>query len=153
LAETNLQQKINADLTAAMKGKDAFAVNVLRFAKSFIDSAAKEKKAPLSDEEVARVLHRRIKQSQDAIEQFQQGQREDLAVSERREIEMLQRYLPDQLSEAELEELVEKAIAEAGATGPKDFGKVMGKAMSAVAGRADGRSVKAAIEKKLTGTA
>jgi uncharacterized protein YqeY len=151
LSEISLQKKIDEDLTAAMLRKDALTVKILRFTKSFIDAAAKEKKATLSDEEAVKVLQRRIKQSQDAKEKFLQGNREELAAAEQQEIDLIGRYLPTQLPEAELVEEVKKAIAELNATSPKDLGRVMGKAMAALAGRADGKAVKAAAEKLLAG--
>lgn len=135
---------------SALKRKEAFAVKVLRFLKSHLDSAEKDKLAPLTDEEAIKIVQKRIKQSQDAKEKYLLGKRQDLAAAEQAEIELIAGYLPAQLSEAELEQLARRAIAELGASSPRDFGRVMKRLMEEVKGRSDGQRVKSVVEKLLS---
>lgn len=150
MSPSPLYLKIQNDLTAAMKNKDAFRVNLLRFLKSQIDSAAKDKLADLSDEEVVKVIAKRLKQSKDAQEKFIAGARPELAEAEKQEAEAISIYLPQQLSEEELRSIVKKVIAESGATSAKDFGRVMGAVVKQVKGQADGQKIKSLVEESLS---
>lgn len=134
-----------------MRAKDAFAVKVLRYLKSNLDSSAKEKLAPLTDEEVIRVINKRIKQSADSIEKYRAGNRAELAEAEQREADMIAKYLPAQMPEADIESLARSLAKQTGASGSKDFGRLMGAVVKAVAGRADGKTVKAVVERVLQG--
>ncbi len=149
MGESNLYQKIREDVLAAAKRKDDFALRVLRFVQAALDAEAKDKRSALTDEEVIKVLRRRLKQSQDSQAQFVAGGRADLAEAEEREAALVATYLPQALPEAELTGIVERAVAEAGATTPKDFGRAMSAAMAAVSGRADGSAVKSIVQKIL----
>ena len=133
----------------ALKSKDKLRLGALRFVKANLDSLLKDKGSALTDEEVIAALKKRMKQGNDSIEKFTAGNRADLAELENNQLKIISEYLPEQMGEKELTDLVEKVIADAGASSPKDFGKVMGRLMKEVAGRADGKIIKSIVEKKL----
>ena len=142
------------DLTAAMKARDALRTSVLRMAKAALMNKEIDKKAPLDDAEVLRLLHGLVKQREDSSQQFRQAGRLELAEKEEAEIAVLKGYLPEEASDAELAAAVEKAVAETGATSPKDMGRVMKAALAALqaAGKpADGKRVSDAAKKRLGG--
>ena len=146
---SKLLEQINQDLKAAMKSKDAFSLSVLRM----LVAAARNKeitlrengKAELTDEQTAEVIASEIKKHRDSVEAFVQGHRPELAEKESAEIKVLEKYLPAQLSDEELEKII-KEIVSAGAA---DFGKVMGQAMAKVKGKADGKKVGEIVKKLL----
>jgi uncharacterized protein YqeY len=149
-----LTERIGADLTAAMKAQDAPRTSVLRMAKAALKNKEIDKKAPLDDSEAGRVLHGLVKQREDSVEQFRKAGRGELADKEQSEIEVLKAYLPAEASDADLEAAVEQAVAETGATTPKDMGRVMKAAVAALqaAGKpADGKRVSEAAKKRLGG--
>lgn len=148
---SDLVAKVQGDLVAAMKNKDELKLSVLRMLKSSIQLAQVEKgkNAALTDDDVLALVRRLIKQRAEAAEMYKSGGAADRAERELAEIKVLEVYQPAQLSDGELMEAVVKAAQEAGAKGPKDMGKVMGKAMAAVKGRADGNRVKAAVQQHL----
>ena len=131
----SLVEKMDADLKTAMKALDKTAVSTLRFIKSSIKNREIEKGGNLNDDEVVSVLSTLSKQRRESIEQFSKGGREDLVASEKAELEIIMKYLPGQLSEAELEKIIREVIEEAGASGSKDVGKVMKMVMPRVKGR------------------
>ena len=144
--------KISADLTAAMRAKDQLRLDTLRMAKAALMNREVEKKRPLDDAESQQVVVSMIKQRRDSIEQFRGGGRPELADKEQKEIEVLESYLPPALGATELEAIVAEAIAEAGATSPKDMGRVMKGVMAKLAGRAaDGKVVSELVKQKLAG--
>lgn len=144
--------KISADLTAAMRAKDPLRLATLRMAKAALMNREVEKKRPLDDAESQQVVASMIKQRRDSIEQFRSGGRRELADKEQAEIEILETYLPPPLGDAELDAMVTEAIAEAGATSPKDMGRVMKGVMAKIAGRtADGKIISELVKKKLAG--
>jgi uncharacterized protein YqeY len=135
-----------------MKAKDAPRTGVLRMAKAAVKNREIEKKAPLHDDEVVKVLQGLVKQREDAIEQFERGGRSDLVAKERGEIEVLRGYLPHGVSDDEIAAAVERAVAETGAASAKDIGKVMKAALaglSATGKAVDGRKVNDAARKRL----
>jgi len=147
-------ERVTADLTAAMKAQDAPRTSVLRMAKSALKNKEIDKKAPLDDAEAIRVLQGLVKQREDSIEQFTKGNRPELAEKEQAEITVLRSYLPPEASDADVQAAVENAVAETGASGPKDMGKVMKAAMAALqaAGKpVDGKKVSEAARKRLGG--
>lgn len=146
----SLTERIRADLTAAMKARDAARLSTLRLAQAALKNEQIEKGHELSDEEAEAVLRRALKQRQDSVEQYRKGSREDLAMKEEAEILVLQEYLPQTLSEAETEAIVEEAIARTGASSKKDMGKVMKDVMAAHRGRVDGKIVQVILGRKLT---
>jgi uncharacterized protein len=147
-----LRERIQADITAAMRSGDALRRDTLRMAESAIYNAEKRDRRVYSDDEVAALVAREVKTRRESVEAFRKGDREDLASKEEAEIEILATYLPEQLSEAEIAALVEQAIAETGAAGPRDMGKVMGWLAPRTKGRADGRLVSQAATHALAGT-
>ena len=145
-----LFDRISNDITAAMKAKDQARLAPLRMAKAALMNREVEKGRPLEEAEAEQVLASLIKQRRDSIEQFTKGGRQELAAKEAAEITILQAYLPAPVDPAELEEAVSQAIAETGASGAKDLGKVMKAAMARLAGKTvDGRAVNDLVRRKL----
>lgn len=132
---------MQAEITAAMRSGDSLRRDTLRMAESAIYNAEKRERREYSDDEVAAVLQREVKTRRESVEAFRKGGREDLAVKEESEIAILAAFLPEQLSEAEIERLVREAVAATRAVGPRDMGKVMGFVSPKTKGRADGRLV------------
>jgi uncharacterized protein YqeY len=148
----SLNEKIAADLTAAMKAKDAARVSALRMLKAAVMNKEVEKGRTLDDSEVLQVIGSLVKQRRDSIEQFSKAGRTDLVDKETSEVTLLETYLPAAATAEEIDAAVVAAIAEAGATSPKDMGKVMKAVMPKLAGRnVDGRAVNEAVRRKLGG--
>ncbi|ASC72292.1 uncharacterized protein XM38_032480 [Halomicronema hongdechloris C2206] len=151
----SLKDRISTDLKAAMKAKDKVRLETIRSIKKVIlekeTSLRPSGQAELSEEQEIDVLNQLAKQRKDALEQYQQAGREDLAASEAQELAIIQEYLPAQLSDAEVEAIVDNLIASTGASSPKDMGKVMGPAMKQLKGRTDGAKVQAMVKAKLGG--
>jgi len=143
-------EQVEKDLVAAMKAREELRLSVLRMAKTALKNKQIELGKPLSDDQAFAVLRSLVKQRRDSVEQFRKGGREDLATKEEAEIEFLQAYLPAEASEEEIDAAVAAAIAETGAAGPQDLGKVMKAVMSKLAGKnADGRRVNQMVRAKL----
>ena len=141
----SLLQQVQDDVKDAMKARDRARVHALRLVVSELQKAAKENGA---DE--VEVLQRERKRRFEAAEAYRDGGRSELAEAEEREAEMIDGYLPDQLSDQELGAIVGDAVAESGASSPQEMGKVMALVMPQVKGRADGKRVSAAVKEKLT---
>jgi uncharacterized protein YqeY len=147
------KDQIVADLTAAMKAKDAARTSTLRMLKAAIVNRQIEKGGELDDEEITKLLRSQVKQRRDSVEQYQKASRQDLADKETAEIEVIEGYLPQAASQEEIDQSVAEAIAETGATSMKEMGAVMKAAMNRLAGKnADGRLVSEAVKKKLSGS-
>jgi len=145
-----LSDKVNADITAAMKARDAARLSALRMMKAAIMNKGVEKGRDLEDAEVLQVLASLIKQRRDSIDQFSKAGRTDLVEKETAEITVLEEYLPPAASAADIDAAVAAAIAETGAVSPKDMGKVMKAVMPKLAGKnADGKAVNEAVRRKL----
>ncbi len=145
-----LNDKILADLKAAMLARDAARTSTLRMLKSAIEYYKIEKKQEnLTDTDVTVVIKKQIKQRQDAIEGFQKGGRPELADKEKAELAILKSYLPEELSQAQLEEIIAATIAELGAATKSDMGKVMKAVQAKTAGRADNRLVSQLVSARL----
>ena len=145
-----LMERISQDLTSAMRAREAQRLAALRMAKAALMNREVEKGRALDESEEQQVVVSLIKQRRDSIEQFRQGGRQDLADKEAAEIITLEVYLPPPVDPAEIERAVGEAIAEAGATSPKDLGKVMKAVMPKLAGRAvDGRTINEVVRRKL----
>ena len=140
-------EDVQADAAAALKSGDRERARALRVVASELQKAAKE--ARRDGDEVA-VLRRERKRRIEAAEAYAEAGRDDLAVSERAEAELIEAYLPAELSDAELEALVRDAVAEVGASSPQEMGRVMSLVMPRVEGRADGRRVSAVVREKLS---
>jgi uncharacterized protein YqeY len=145
----SLIARMEGDLKAAMLARDADRRDALRLLLASLKSAEKELQRPLSDEEELQVLQRERKRRIEAAEAFRVGGREEQAESEERELAVLEEFMPEPLSEDELEEIVDDAIAENGATSMRDFGRVMADVMPQVSGRADGSVVSQLVKEKL----
>jgi len=146
------QARIDQDIKAAMMAREAAKLGVLRMLKTSLMNAAIENGgagSTLDDAEALAIVRKEVKKRQDSVEAFEKGGRPEMAASEKAEIEILNAYLPQQLSAAELEALVKAAIAEAGATSKKDMGAVMKLVNAKSAGRADGRTLSAEVQKQL----
>ena len=145
-----LSDTINADITTAMKAKDAARLSALRMLKAAVMNKGVEKGRDLDDAEVLQVVSSLVKQRRDSVDQFSKAGRTDLADKETVEITFLEAYLPPAASLEDVEAAVAAAIAETGASSPKDMGKVMKAIMPKLAGKnADGRVISEAVRRKL----
>jgi len=144
-----LRERLQDDTTAAMRSGDALRRDVLRMAQNTMYNIEKAKKVTLSEDEVLGVLTREVKTRRESVEAFRSGGREDLAAKEEAEIAILQGYLPDALTEAEIGALVEEAVAATGASSARDLGKVMGWLSPKTRGRADGKVVSGLVAQAL----
>ena len=149
----SLSKQIVADLTAAMKAKDANRTSTLRMVKAAMMNRQIEKGSELDDDEMQKLLRSLVKQRRDSIEQYEKAGRQELVDKEKAEIDVIATYLPQAASKEEIEQAVAAAIAETGATSMKDMGGVMKTVQAALAGKnADGRLVSEVVKAKL-GTA
>ena len=145
-----LSEKIDSDLKDAMRAKDAARLSTLRMLKSAAEYYKIEKKQEkLADADVIAVIKKQIKQRQDSIDGFEKGGRSDLVEKEKAEMAVLKTYLPEELSQPQVEEIVTAVIAELGATTKTDMGKVMKAVQTKTAGRADNRLVSQIVSSKL----
>src|SRR3954471_11626471 len=145
-----LQERVDSDLKDAMRTRDAGKLNVLRMLKSALKYAAIEKPdGTLDDSAATQVIRKQVKQRQDSIESFEKGGRAELAAKEKEELSILRSYLPQQMSADELSKIVRETIAEAGATSKAQMGAVMKALQGKVAGRADGKTLSAEVQKQL----
>jgi uncharacterized protein YqeY len=145
--------RISDDIKTAMKARDTTALNALRALKSALTNAAIEKGGlgtVLEESEALAVVRKQIKQRQDSFEQFEKAGRAELAATEKTEIDILSRYLPAALTAEELQSIVDQAVADTGASGKADMGKVMKRAQELAEGRADGKLLSAAVMARLS---
>jgi uncharacterized protein YqeY len=145
----SIQARMQEDIKQAMRARDVLRRSVLRYLRSEIHNAEIAQQKELEDEGVLAVLSRQAQQRRDSIEAYEGANRQDLVEREKGELAIILEYLPQQLTRAEIDSLVEQAIAETGASGPSDMGKVMGRLMPQVRGRAEGRDVSAAASAAL----
>jgi len=145
----SLIARLEGELKDAMVARDAERRNTLRLILASLRGAEKELQRPLHDDEELQVLQRERKRRREAAEGFRAGGREDQADAEERELAVLEEFMPEPLSEEDLEEIVDDAIAEVGATSMRDFGRVMADVMPQVSGRADGSAVSQLVREKL----
>lgn len=152
LAAMNLQETIVADLTRAMKEKDAVRLSTLRMVKAGLMNRKIEKGGELTDEEVTKALQSLVKQRRDSVEQYEKAGRSDLAANETAEIRVIEQYLPRAATEEEVRAAVEGAVSESGASSLKDMGNVMKAVMAKLQGKSvDGRAVSEAVKARLRG--
>lgn len=147
----SLKQRLTDDMKAAMKGGDKASLGVIRLVQAAVKQREVDERVELDDAQVLAVMDKMVKQRKDSVSQFEAAAREDLAAIERAEIEVIQRYLPEKLGEAEVQAAIDAAIAETGAAGPADMGKVMGVLKPRLAGQADMGQVSALLRKALAG--
>lgn len=145
-----LEERIKPDLVAAMKAKDQASLRGIRAIKAAILLAKTDGSGKAITPEVEiKMLQKLIKQRKDSLEIYEKQGREDLAVTEREEIEVIEKYLPEQMGEEELKKVIKEIIDQTGASSMKDMGKVMGMANKRLAGRADGKTISGVVKQML----
>lgn len=151
----SLKDRITEEIKTAMKSKDKIRLEAVRSIKKALlekeVSVRPTGRAELTEAEELEVLAQQAKQRRDSIEQYHLAGRNDLAEQEAQELAIIEAYLPKQLSEAEIQSVIDEIVARVGATSPKDMGKVMGPAMQQLKGRADGKKVQDIVKAKLKG--
>ena len=148
----SLEQKVMTELKAAMKAKDKNALTSLRAIKSALLLAKTDGSgAEMTEELEIKILQKLVKSRKDSLEIFEKQGREDLAVKERNEIEVISKFLPKQMDAAELETIIKGIVEQTGASGMKDMGKVMGMASKQLAGKADGKTISTIVKGLLAG--
>lgn len=146
-----LEERIFNDYKEAMKNKDSLKSSVLSFLRSdIINTAIAKKKNNLDDNEIIAVIRKQIKARQDSIEQFNKGNRPDLADKEAKELEILKTYLPPELTADEIKKIIEEIVGSTGAQGIKDMGRVMKEATAKTSGRADGKLLSELVRERLS---
>jgi uncharacterized protein YqeY len=146
-----LKDRITEDMKAALRARETARLSALRLLLAAIKQREVDERKTLEDAEVVAVIEKMLKQRRDSIQQFEAAGRQDLADTEKFEVSVLESYMPQALSDAEVEAAVAKAIADSGATGPQDMGKVMALLKPALAGRADMGKVSARVKASLAG--
>ncbi|MBY0266329.1 MAG: GatB/YqeY domain-containing protein [Burkholderiales bacterium] len=146
-----LREQINDDLKAAMRGGDAARRDTIRLLTAALKQREVDERKTLNDADVLAVIEKMIKQRRDSISQFEQGGRQDLADKEKQELQLLQAYMPQAMGDDEIAAVIAAAVAESGAAGPADMGKVMALVKPRLAGRADMGKVSAAVKARLSG--
>jgi len=149
MAET-LRERLQNDMKDAMRAREQVRLDTIRFILAAVKNAEIDARGALSADDEMQVLNRMVKRMLESIEQYEAAKREDLAERERAQLAIVKHYLPAELDDAGLAALVAEVVAEVGATGPKDMGKVMPALLPKVAGRADGKRVSAAVKAALT---
>lgn len=140
--------KIKNDLNQALKDKDEIKVSVLRMLVSEIhNEQINNKSDEISDDEIIKVIRQQVKKIKESIEAYKQGKRNDLVKKESQELDILNKYLPQEMSQDELEKMIKEIIDDVKPQGPQDFGKVMSKAMKQLSGRVDGSKVSEVVKK------
>ena len=147
----SIKDLLTEDMKQAMKDKESgkLRLSVIRMARANIKNIEIDEKRELNDDEVLAVLMKEVKMRQDSLEEFTKAGREELVEQAKQEIAILRKYLPEQLSDEELKALVEEAVAETGAAGPEDIGKVMAALMPKTRGRADGKRINTMVRELL----
>ncbi|MTI49391.1 GatB/YqeY domain-containing protein [Sporosalibacterium faouarense] len=145
----SIKQRLMDDLKAAMKSKDKVRKNVVTMIRAAIKQSEVDQRIELTDEDIIDIISKQGKQKRDALEDFKKAERQDLIDLTETELDILSEYLPQQLTEEEIDEIVKMAIDEVGANSSKDMGKVMGKVMPKVKGRADGGIVNRIVRQYL----
>ena len=145
----NLNERLTDDMKQAMKSGDKFRLTVIRMIRASAKNLEIDLKRPLDDNELLDILSREIKQRKDSLQEFKKAGREDLVTDLAAEIEIISKYLPEQLTEEEIQEIVRQTIQELGASSKADMGKVMGALMPKTKGRADGKLVNHFVQQYL----
>ncbi len=145
-----VKTKLQQDLKTAMKEKDSFKRDTVRFLMSAIKQVEVDERRELSDEDIYKIIQKSVKQREEAARQYREAERPDLYEKEEKEAALLKTYLPQQLSDQELKSVVEEAIAETGATSMKDMGRVIKAVMAKVGTTADGKSVSEMVKQLLS---
>ena len=146
----SLQERLSEDLKDAMRQKDEIRRSTIRFVRAAIHNQEIDKGDALNDDEIIGVLSRMVRQHQESITEFKKADRQDLVGKEEAELRIIREYMPEQIPEEKLAELAREAISQTGASGPGDFGKVMGLLMPQLRGRADGTQVSSVVRQLLS---
>jgi uncharacterized protein YqeY len=146
-----LKSRITDDMKAAMRAHEAARLSTIRLLLAAIKQREVDERKELTDADIVTVIERMVKQRKDSITQFEAGKRQDLAEAERAELVLLEGYLPERMSDAEIDAAVDAAVARTGASGPSGMGKVMGVLKAELAGRADMGLVSARVKARLAG--
>ena len=146
----NLKETVSNDMKNAMRAKDVFTRDVLRFLMSAIKQVEVDKRVVLTDDDVLKLIQKSVKQREDSANQYKDAGREDLYEKETKEATLLKTYLPSQLSDEELKEIISQVIAQTKAVGMKDMGKVMGQSIAKTQGKADGKRVNNFVKELLS---
>ncbi|MFK7693449.1 GatB/YqeY domain-containing protein [Paenibacillus sp. HJGM_3] len=146
----SLSERLNEDMKQSMRNQDKFKLSVIRMVRSAIKNVEIDMKRTLDDNEVLDILSREVKQRKDSLQEFQKAGREDLVDNLKQEIDIITAYLPQQLTEEEINVIVQQTIQETGASSKAEIGKVMAALMPKVKGRADGKLVNQAVQKLLS---
>ena len=152
MMDQSLRSRLESELKDAMRSRDAERRDAVRFLLASVKNAEIDLKGPLPSEAEVALLRQQAKQRQESIDKFRAGGRPELADREAAQLQIIERFLPQQMDDEELAALVAAGIDEAGALGPKDMGRVMGLLTCRVGGRADGRRLSTAVRNALTGT-
>ncbi|MCK4864790.1 MAG: GatB/YqeY domain-containing protein [Gammaproteobacteria bacterium] len=150
MTDSALKTRINDDVKTAMRSKDKERLGTLRLLTAAIKQIEVDKRIELDDEQVVAVIEKMLKQRKDSIEQFEKAGRNELAEIEIKEVAILKEFMPEQMSDADVDALIDEAIASTGAEAMKDMGKVMGILKPQLAGKADMGAVSAKIKAKLS---
>ena len=145
----SLKDRISEDMKAALRAKDSATLEAIRMLRAAIQRHEVDERTSLDDDGVIEVIQKQVKQGQDALAQFNQGNRPDLAAKEQKSIDVLQSYLPAPLSDGEIEALVDAAMRETGAATMRDMGKVMARLKQETAGRADMATLSSRVKNRL----
>ncbi len=145
----SLKEKLQEDLKSSMKNKDTIRKSVVTLVRAAIKQYEVDNRTELADEGIIDIISKQLKQRNDSLAEFEKAGREDLVVETKSEIQVLKEYLPQQLSEEELEKIVIETISEVGASSMKDMGKIMVAIKPKTAGRADGRKINELVKKNL----
>ncbi|HMA62329.1 MAG TPA: GatB/YqeY domain-containing protein [bacterium] len=144
-----LLEEITQDMKKAMKNKEKGRMQVLRLLRSDLKKAKIDKRGEFTEEDAQQVINKAAKNRRESIESYKKGDRQDLVEEEEKELEVIEEYLPEQMSDDEIKALIDEVIEETGASGMQDMGKVMGTIMPKVRGKADGSKVQAIVRSKL----
>lgn len=144
-----MKEQLLQDLKEAMKEKDILKKDTVTMLRAAILQVEKDSQKVLTEDEMSAIVAKEVKKRKESVKEYENAGREDIATNLKREIEILSKYLPEQLSEEEIAKMVEDAISEAGATSPKDMGKVMSILRPKTAGKADGKLVSDIVKEKL----
>ncbi|EFM64485.1 YqeY-like protein [Peptostreptococcus stomatis DSM 17678] len=145
----SLKEKLQEDLKSSMKNKDTIRKSVVTLIRAAIKQHEVDNRVELADDAIIDIISKQLKQRKDSLAEFEKANRDDLIEETKSEIQVLEGYLPQQLSEEELEKIVIETIAEVGATSMKDMGKIMATIKPKTAGRADGRKINELVKKNL----
>ncbi|MGN1012541.1 MAG: GatB/YqeY domain-containing protein [Clostridia bacterium] len=144
-----MKEELLQDLKEAMKNKDTLKKDTITMLRAAILQVEKDSQKTLNDDEICAIVAKEVKKRKESVKEYEDAGREDIANSLKQEVEILSKYLPEQLTEDEIEKLVVEAISESGATSPKDMGRVMSILRPKTAGKADGKLVSDIVKEKL----